>query len=257
MSRSPLAAGQPFADHFSALSDRYARARPTYPDGLYAFVAAQAPARELAWDCATGNGQAAIGLARHFARVEASDASATQIEHAMPSARVRYSVQLAEKTGFADASFDAVCIAQALHWFDHERFWAEVKRVLKPRGVVAAWGYDRLRTPDGFHRVFAEHVLGALKPYWPAQSRLLWEGYDGVAFPFERIEAPAFEIRVEWTLEELRAYTETWSGTRNCLDALGPAALDAAWAALGRAWGGSGSRVFTMPMHVLCGRHAG
>ena len=244
-----------FADHFSGQAELYARARPRYPDELYAFVAAIAPGRGEAWDCASGNGQAAEGLARHFAHVEATDASEEQIRNAAPIERVRFSVQPAEKTDFPARSFDALCVAQALHWFDLDRFYAEAKRVLKPGGVMAVWGYDRMRTSDRFEARFDEEMLERLKPYWPAQNRLLWSGYEGIPFPFERIAAPAFEIRTEWTFRQLRAYVATWTGTRRCLDALGAGALDGAWSALERDWGDAPVREFVMPMHFLCGRH--
>ena len=61
-----------FHDYFSDHSKLYASARPTYPEELFGFVASIAPARERVWDCATGNGQAAVGLARYFAEVEAT-----------------------------------------------------------------------------------------------------------------------------------------------------------------------------------------
>ena len=121
-----------FADHFSEKSDLYAAARPTYPGILFRSIAGQSPGRERAWDCATGNGQAAVGLARHFAHVEATDASAEQIANAIAAPNVRYSVQPAESTSFAAASFDAITVAQARHWFDLDRFHAEVRRVLRP-----------------------------------------------------------------------------------------------------------------------------
>lgn len=244
-----------FIDHFSGRSREYARARPTYPDALYRFVADVAPDTGRVWDCATGNGQAAIGLARYFRAVEATDASADQVRHALPAPKVRYTVQPAERTDFAPASFDAVCVAQALHWFDRAAFYEEVRRVLRPRGVLAVWGYDRMRTHDRFDDAFEERILGELKPYWPAQNRLLWAGYKPADFPFERVEAPAFEMRVAWTFDAFRAYVETWSGTRKCLEALGDDALDAHWEALRAAWGDAASREFVMPMHFLCGRH--
>src|SRR3954463_11009233 len=114
--RRRISAG--FPDHFSDASRAYAAARPTYPEALSAFIASVAPARERAWDCATGNGQAARGLAAHFAEVIATDASAAQIAAATPHARVRFEVAPAECTPLPAKSFDAVCVAQALHWFD-------------------------------------------------------------------------------------------------------------------------------------------
>jgi hypothetical protein len=55
-----------FEDHFSSHSQQYAQYRPKYPDELYTYLASLAPARSLAWNCGTGNGQAALGLAKHF-----------------------------------------------------------------------------------------------------------------------------------------------------------------------------------------------
>jgi ubiquinone/menaquinone biosynthesis C-methylase UbiE len=103
---------------FSDKPDIYASSRPTYPDGLFNFLSECCQMRDLAWDCGCGNGQAAIGLAEHFTRVEATDVSAEQIAHAKVKERVNYSVSPAEKTQFEDQSVDLICVAQALHWFD-------------------------------------------------------------------------------------------------------------------------------------------
>src|SRR5256886_7010020 len=81
----------------------YAATRPTYPDALFARLAALAPGTSRAWDCATGNGQAAIGLARWFDRVDATDASADQIANAMTHERIRYAVAPSEASGLADS----------------------------------------------------------------------------------------------------------------------------------------------------------
>jgi len=259
MTASPVGEGRgeggSFPDHFSGQSELYARARPRYPDELYAFIASIAPGRGDAWDCASGNGQAAEGLARHFANVEATDASDEQIRNAAPLERVRFSVQPAEKTSFADHSFDAVCVAQALHWFDLERFHPEVKRVLKPRGVLAVWGYDWMRTARGFDDLFTGGILRKLGRYWPPQNRILWNGYRDIDFPFERIEAPPFEMRLAWGFEQFRAYANTWSATRKYLDAHGEHSLDGDWESLARQWGDAPRREFVVPLHFLCGRH--
>jgi SAM-dependent methyltransferase len=246
-----------FIDHFSEKSDLYARARPTYPDALFEFIASQSPARDRAWDCATGSGQAAQGLARCFAHVEATDASAEQIAHAIPNPQVRYSVQPAEKTELAARSFDAVCVAQALHWFDLDRFYAEVKRVLRPGGVFAAWGYATHAVTPDIDAAFAEHFLAPLAPWWPAQNAKLWAGYRDMAFPFDPIEAPAFAIEMRWSLAELIAYAGTWSATRRYIAKAAPDCLERAAEALAPAWGDAERRVVTLPLHLRCGRHSG
>jgi SAM-dependent methyltransferase len=242
-----------FIDHFSENADLYARARPTYPDALFAFIASVAPARDRAWDCATGNGQAAFGLARHFAHVEATDASAEQVANAVGGPGVRFSVQAAERTEFPDASFDAVCVAQALHWFELERFYAEARRVMKPRAVIAVWGYTRHHVSLEIDAAFAEHFLAPVKPYWPPQNAKLWAGYREEAFPFEPIETPEFAIERPWTLEQLIDYAGTWSATRRYLEVV-PDFLERAHAAMEPVWGKGERRVVLLPLSLRCGR---
>ena len=242
-----------FADHFSEKSAGYAQARPTYPEAFYRLVAENAPAREAAWDCATGNGQAAIGLARHFARVEATDASAQQVAHALPAPNVSYSVQPAESTRFAPSSFDAVCVAQALHWFDIERFYAEAKRVLRPNGVLAVVAYGWSTVSPEFDAQLQRLVIDPIAPLWPPQNQLIMNGYRDLAFPFERIATPQLRIEVRWSFDRMVEYLATWTATRRMLER-DPAFLDRARPALVAAWGAEPMRAVAMPLVVLCGR---
>jgi ubiquinone/menaquinone biosynthesis C-methylase UbiE len=246
-----------FHDHFSDASSAYAAARPTYPEALYRFIASVAPSAECAWDCATGNGQAARGLARHFDRVEATDASAEQIAAASADPRVRYSVAPAERTAFPDAGFDAVCVAQALHWLDQDAFHAEVHRVLKPRGVFAAWGYDGMRVLGEFDEAFRRVVLEPIAHLWPPQNRLLWRGYVDLPFPYERIETPAFAIQLRWTFAQLMDYLATWTAVKRYVAQGHPSFLHDAADALVPIWRSEGSRTIVMPLHVVCGRRRG
>jgi ubiquinone/menaquinone biosynthesis C-methylase UbiE len=243
-----------FHDHFSDASRAYAAARPTYPDALYRFIASIAPSSSRAWDCATGNGQAALGLARWFGAVEATDASAEQVAAASADARVHYSVAPAERTPFPDAHFDAVCVAQALHWFDQDAFHAEVHRVLKPGGVFAAWGYDGMRVLGEFDEVFKRAVLQPIHALWPPQNRLLWRGFVDLPFPYERIAAPSFSIELKWTFAQLMDYLGTWTAVKRYIAQGHPDFLMDASDALAPVWRHEGARRVVMPLHLLCGR---
>jgi SAM-dependent methyltransferase len=243
-----------FLDHFSRDSRSYAQARPTYPDALFARLAALAPGRDAAWDCATGSGQAAIGLARHFARVEATDASAQQVANATPASNVAYSVQPGESTTFAAASFDAVCVAQALHWLDLDRFYAEARRVLRPRGILLVTAYGWSSATPEVDAVMKGEVLPPIEPLWPPQNQLIMRGYRDVPFPFERVEFPAMDIQVSWTLEQYLAYIATWTAMRRMLEK-DPGFLQRVAPAMRAAWGAEQERIVTMPLVVLCGRH--
>jgi SAM-dependent methyltransferase len=245
-----------FADHFSEKSERYAAARPTYPDSLFAAIAAAAPGREAAWDCATGSGQAAVGLTARFDRVEATDASDQQVANAIRHPRVRYSVQPAERTGFADASFDAITVAQALHWLDLDRFYAEARRVLRPGGVIAAWVYDWSSVTPSVDFALERHLLVKIRPYWPEQVNRMQSGFMRMPFPFAPVALPPVKIEVAWTLRQYLDYVETWSATRAYVAEHGRTVLEETEAALGAAWGDTGIRTVTMPLHVRCGRAA-
>jgi SAM-dependent methyltransferase len=201
-----------FKDHFSAQAAAYATYRPAYPPALFEALAGLAPARRLAWDCGTGSGQAAVALAEWFDHVVATDASAGQIAHATPHARVAYRVARAEASGLAAATADLVTVAQALHWFDTGAFFAEAQRVLVPGGVIAAWTYGdaELDTPAlaDAYRQFSDEVVGA---YWPPERRLVHDGYRSIPFPFEELDGPPFTLEQQWTLDDLAGYVRTWS----------------------------------------------
>ena len=243
-----------FHDYFSDHSKLYASARPSYPEELFRFVASIAPAHERAWDCATGNGQAAIGLARYFAEVNATDSSDDQIANAIARPKITYAVRSAEESGFPSCYFDAVCVASAIHWFDYERFYPEVKRVLRPHGVIAAWGYDHLRVAPEFDAEFRRSIERVIAPYWPPRKKLLHDGYRDVPFPFERIEPPPIEMHTEWSFDRLMAFVRSWSGVQRCIAAEGAQFFDAAAAALKSAWGNpEDPKRCGMDLYILAG----
>lgn len=245
--------GAGWNDHFSHASDDYRRWRPLYPPAMFAWLASLAPGREAAWDCATGNGQAAGGLAAHFARVVATDASAAQVAEAEPFANVEYRVAPAEASGLPDSSVQMVTVAQALHWFDVDRFHAEVRRVLVPGGIVAEWGYGLALIDDGIGAVvrhFSEVTIGA---HWPPERALVEEGYATLPFPFERIDAPPFAMTARWDLPRFLAYLGTWSGLARCRRATGSDPLPALESKLRTMWGDR-EREVRWPLALRAGR---
>ena len=243
---------------FGAGSAAYAAARPHYPADLFAFVAAHCRCHTRAWDCACGNGQAARGLAQHFAQVCATDLSAGQLAATAAHPAIHYSVQSAEAPAFAPGSFDLVCVAQALHWFDLACFWPAVQRVLRPGAIVAAWGYSWFTVTPAVDQVIDSVLRPRLQPYWAPQNQLLWDGYRAVAWPFAPIAAPSFAIAVTWTADQLWAYIGSWSAARQCSAAEGVSALAEARAALLAAWGDPHTpRRVTMPLAVRMGQWDG
>ena len=236
---------------FGAVAADYAAFRPTYPDALFAWLAAESPGRTLAWDCATGNGQAALALAAHFDAVVATDVSAEQLAHAPPHPRVRYAVAPAEASPLADASADLVTVAQALQWFDLDAFFAEAGRVLRPGGLLAAWTYSLLAVTPEVDRIVERYYRETLGPYWAWERRLVEEGYASVAFPFDPVAVPPFAMAARWTLDQIVGYLATWSARRAYVEATGEDPLPAVRAALAAVWGDPGeAREVRWPLFV-------
>jgi ubiquinone/menaquinone biosynthesis C-methylase UbiE len=244
-----------FHDHFSAVANRYADFRPHYPAELFDYLATVADRDSLVWDCACGNGQATLDLASRFERVVGTDASKEQIASAKPHPRIDYRVAAAEQSGLADQSAGLVTVAQALHWFDLERFYGEARRVLRPGGVLAAWAYG-VNEVEGeavneLVQGFYDNTVG---PYWPPERKLVEEGYRTIAFPFEEITPPTFRMETRWTLDELLGYFSTWSATNRFIKATGRNPLEPLSEALSRVWGDPRSRrVIVWPLSVRLG----
>jgi SAM-dependent methyltransferase len=202
-----------FKDHFSGHAGDYRAFRPTYPRELFAFLASLVPGRELAWDCGTGSGQAAAGLAEHFDRVFATDASAEQLANAEPHAKVEYAVAPAEKCPLPNASADLVMVAQALHWFDHDRFYAEVRRVCKPGGIFAATCYY-LPSVNAAVDPILRQWEDFIRPYWTSERVWVDVGYRSIPFPFPELPWPRMEVTALVTLAQFVGYLSTWSASK-------------------------------------------
>ena len=226
-----------FKDHFSKQAADYAKFRPRYPREMFKYLGTVARSRALAWDCATGNGQAAVQLTEVFDRIIATDASEKQIANAEPHERVEYRVASGEESGLESGTIDLIMVAQALHWFDLDRFYAEVKRLLKPGGIFAASAYKFFHIAPAIDEVvnnrYYRKVVG---PFWPPERTLI-EKFGQLPFPFPETETPRFEMSVHWKLEHLIGYLRTWSATQRFIAANRRDPLEEIAAELGAAWG--------------------
>ena len=232
-----------FRDHFSGHASTYRDARPLYPPALFDWFAREAPARTLAWDAGCGNGQASVAIAERFARVFATDPSASQIANAQARPNVEYRVEPAEQCSLASASVDLVTVAQALHWFDFARFFAEVVRVLKPGGFFAAWSYADCRVTPAVDALKNRVYVDLTGPYWPPERDYVDAGYRTIPIPFgeyapfEEIAAPAFGMRVDWDAAQFLAYLRSWSATQRYIKANGSDPVATVEAEMRDAWG--------------------
>ena len=244
-----------FEDHFSRQSQLYAQYRPKYPDKIYAYLASIAPGRSLAWDCGTGNGQAAVGLAKYFDRVYATDASAEQISLARAHDRVEYQVEPAEHVSLHASSADLVTVAVAIHWFNFDEFYREVRRVLKPDGILAAWTYSLTEISPEIDQLVQQYYSEILHGYWPERIHYLEEKYETLPFPFKEIPSPSFEMKAEWDLTQFAGFLDSWSATQRYKAQMGHHPLEKIWDDLAEVWG-NGSRLVRWPLYFKIGRNS-
>ena len=207
-----------FTDLFSAHAMAYAANRPQYPAEFFQYLAGLCVHHDLAWDCATGNGQAAIQLAKLFERVIATDASEQQLSYASVADNIDYQLAKAEQSPLGDKQAALICVAQAAHWFELDKFYREVKRVLQPTGVVAIFGYNRAVTGNlSIDKLYNEFCYDYLwqKSCWDMARDILNNGYNAIDFPFEEIKIPEFHISMNWGRENYIDYLNTWSAVKN------------------------------------------
>jgi SAM-dependent methyltransferase len=245
-----------FEDHFSGHSGQYAQHRPQYPDEIYAYLASIAPGRSLAWDCGTGNGQAALGLANYFDSVHATDASAEQISQARPHEKVYYRVEPAEHVSLDDSSADLVTVAVAIHWFNFDEFYGEVKRVLKSEGILAAWTYNAVEISPEIDPLIWHYYRDVVGTYWPERIHYIEQKYETLPFPFEEIIPPSFRMEIHWNLIQLAGFLNSWSATQRYKAQQGQHPLELIWDNLAAAWGNENeTRLIRWPLHFRIGRN--
>lgn len=244
-----------FEDHFSKQAGQYARYRPTYPGELYRYLAACAPGRQLAWDCGTGNGQAALGLAEHFEHVVATDASSHQLDQAEPHARVEYRVERAEDVSLDRNCVDLISVAVAVHWFDLDNFYQAVRRVGKTNGILAVWTYHLPEIGNDIDQILSDYYHNVISGYWPKKFHYVDERYRTLPFPFDELKTPEFEMQADWDRHQFVGFLDSWSASRRYREERGEHPVELIWNELVEAWEDPDQlRHICWPIHLRVGR---
>jgi ubiquinone/menaquinone biosynthesis C-methylase UbiE len=244
-----------FKDHFSRFAKTYAKGRLHYPPALFDYLASLTPQHTFAWDCGTGNGQAAIGLAGHYQKIIATDPSAQQIENCTPHPQITYLVEPAEHPSLADNSADIVTIGIALHWFNFDLFYPEVKRVLKKDGIIAAWAYFLPTISPGIDAIVQQFTDTTLGNFWRPEIKLIHEDYKTIPFPFEEIKTPDFVIQKRMNLDQFIEHVYTWSAVQFYMKEKGEDPVELLYKALLDAWGDAAYEEITWKMPLRVGRN--
>lgn len=244
---------KPVKDNFSALATIYAKFRPVYPAALYEFLRNHTPAFSHAWDCGTGNGQVAVELSRFFEQVTATDISQAQLDAAQQQSNISYIACRAEQTGFADNSFDLITIAQAIHWFDFDRFYAEAIRVARPGALLAAWTYTLCRIDAATDRIIDHLYQDIAGPYWDKERSYVDDEYRTIPFPFTAIDTPVFFIEEQWNLPQMTGYLGSWSAIAHYRQQNGTDPLQRITGELEKVWPADTVKTVRFPVYMRAG----
>lgn len=243
-------------DNFSTQADLYAQYRPTYPAVFYEYINGLVKNRTCAWDCGTGNGQVATVLAGYFEQVLATDISAKQLANAEVKPNITYSLQAAEQTDFPAAQFDLIAVAQAIHWFDFEKFYREVNRTLKGDGLLVVAGYGLMNVNPAIDMLINRFYYEIVGPYWDTERHYIDEGYKTIPFPFKEMPSPDFQISTNWTFGHLLGYLNTWSAVQHYIKDKKENPVDRIEGELRLAWGNAALLQVHFPVLLRIGQKA-
>jgi len=242
-------------DLFSNQSDLYAKYRPGYPKELFEYIVSFVKEKNIAWDCATGNGQAAVVLADQFKKVIATDISASQIEKAGKKDNIEYSVCPAESIPFADNTFDLVTVAQAYHWIKWNEFKKEVTRVCKPNAVIAIWTYyDRITEDSKIDEVVHDFYENVTKPYWDYERKYVEQKYSTVEFDYDLLPVKDFETVLYWKREDLIGYVSSWSAVQKFIKQNGHSPVPILEEEINKLWLEGETKKVVFPIYLKLGR---
>ncbi len=240
-----------FKDLFSTQSSDYAKYRPTYPKELFKYLSELSTFKDIAWDCGTGNGQAAIVLTEYFKEVIATDPSQKQLDQAALHERIRYSVAGAENFSNAkDQSIDLVTVAQAFHWFNHGAFSSVLKQYVKPGGHLAVWSYAISDITPEINQAVSKLYSEQLDGYWEKERSHVEDGYKNISMPFKEVETPSFHLSANWSLGHLIGYLSTWSALQTYIKKNGNNPLEDEYENIKKAWGNQEIRTITWPLNL-------
>jgi len=240
-------------DNFSAQAKQYAQYRPYYPIEMIDYILSFVNNKNVALDVATGNGQVAAALAPHFETVYATDISEKQIENAATAPNIYYSISRAEQTTFADNEFDLITVAQAIHWFNFDDFYTEVRRIIKPGGIFAVLGYGLFSTNNESDKIIVHFYKDIIGPYWDAERKYLDDNYTTIPFPFNEIQVKQFINNFTWTFDQLVGYLNTWSAVQHYKNKNGTNPVDIIYKELQSSWEASTKQV-TFPLLLRLGK---
>lgn len=243
-----------FQDHFSRQSEIYLKARPTYPLELFEYLTDISPSSEVCWDCATGNGQAAVSLSKYFKKVIATDASEKQIQNSIPGKNIEYGIATAEQSSLENSSIDLITVATAAHWFNHDLFYSEATRVTKQNGILAVWTYSGAKISEEIEKLMEWFMYTFLFDYWPDGRWYVMNKYETLPFPFEPIRTPAFFCTMNWSKKQWLNYVKSWSSYNNYMAKHNSDPIEFLLPKLNPLWNDDEIKTVIWQLHLKCAK---
>ncbi|HKP32702.1 MAG TPA: class I SAM-dependent methyltransferase [Chitinophagaceae bacterium] len=243
-------------DLFSSHASDYALYRPSYPPELIEYIASLCKNHDIALDCATGNGQAAVLLSKHFKQVIGTDLSKDQIAVAKQLPNISYRVSPAESTPFSDNTFDLITIAQAYHWVKHDEFAKEIKRIGKPGAIIAVWGYNLFKSSNGqVTKLIDDFYYNVTDPYWEPERKFIESNYETAPFEFAEIKPEKkFRMIVHWSADQVEGYLNTWSAIKKFIKINNYNPISELMQNVRKAWGNNEKIEFEFPLPLRIGK---
>lgn len=156
------------ADRFTSRAEAYRRHRPDYPVALLDKLLESQP--EVVADIGAGTGISSMQIAERGPIVFAVEPNAAMRKAGALHPGIRWINGTAESTGLPNRSVDLAACFQAFHWFDPEPTVAELVRIVRPGGAIAAVWNER-DPSDGFTAAYGA-LVREISDNHPAESRL-------------------------------------------------------------------------------------
>lgn len=185
---------QPRFGHAAAEFERY---RPEYPPTLFERILAAVPAdrRERTVDLGAGTGKATRALLPHFREViavEPDPGMAAKLKEDLPTVIVHNIT--AEDFSQPPSTVDLVTIANALHWMDAPRVFANVHGWLRPDAIFAVFDRPLPKTTPAIDDIMLAEMRGPWKPHRDERlgKKYVWEDQIRAAAGFELVDGKKF-----------------------------------------------------------------
>jgi len=208
---------------FQSQGNDYSKFRPDYPSEIFETIITFAKDNnpnaefEVAVDMACGAGEATKHLVPYYKIIYGIDVSSSMLENAPKHPNINYSIGAVEATKLPNESIDLVLVAQALHWFDFEKFFIELDRILKPGGTFAVIGYplNRFSNNTLANEVIQKFFYQTLEGCWSERRRILDQEYADVPFIYkETLRKHRFFNTKSMSIENYVRYIGTWSAVQ-------------------------------------------